>query len=323
MPFDPLSLASAFGPTILSAFGKKRKGTGTQATNNKGFAAAPAEIQKQMLDAARRGFQAFTPEMKAYFEQYPLEQQDIDTNPEFQALQQANPNNPLWQRGVLAQRTEAQKQALELAQNGFSKEALADYYQPYEEAYQAGANEINKTADKYKQGISSQNALLNSRINPETNQQLQGQYADLEQRRGESLGGLRGMLQGRAGEQAIDTRFKHGAELAQRGGEQFAYHQQQLENASGRGRMTNDPGYQQAIASQALHQPFLNTASSTNGIAAEPNKWTRYAGAGLGLADTAFGLYNQQQGQYGPQGQNMGNQNIPGTPWNLNNPYGR
>jgi hypothetical protein len=210
----------------------------------------------------------------------------------------------MWQRGVLAQRSQAQKQALDLSQNGFSKEALADYYQPYEEAYQAGANEINKTADKYKQGISSQNALLNSRINPETNQQLQGQYADLEQRRGESLGGLRGMLQGRAGEQAIDTRFRHAAELNQLGGEQQAYHQQQLDAANGTGRIQNDPRFQQSMALQPLYNGILSGSTNTGGVPAQGNTISRIAGAGQQILNTNYGMgkYMQpQQGAYGPQ----------------------
>ena len=315
-------LAIAGGTAYLQSRGRKGN-TNTPQMEQRGYNAAPPEIQKQMLDAARRGFQSFTPEMKAYFEQYPLAQEDIDSNPEFTALQAANPNEPMWQRGVLAQRTNAQKQALGLAEGGdFSQQGLAQYYQPYEDAFQAGAGEINKAADAYKGEIASRNALLNSRINPETNQQLQGQYADLEQRRGQSLGGLRGMLQGQAGQFAVDTRFKHGQELAQRGGEQYAYHQAQLDAANGGGRMRNDPGYQQALLSQALHTPFLNGGASTGAIAGQPDRTSRYGGAALSLADTAYGMYQGQQAQYRPMGNNVGSQEISGTPWNLNNPYG-
>lgn len=290
------------GSALLGVFGRKKKGTGTPQMQLQGFAGAPPEIKNQMLQLARQGYDANNPKMRAIFEQYPLSQEDIDTNPEFQALQARYPNEPMWQRGVLAQRSQAQKQAYDLARKGFSKEALADYYQPYEDAYQAGANEINRVADQYKQDITSQNALLNSRINPETNQQLQRQYADLEQRRGQNLGGLRGMLQRGAAEHAIDTRFRHGAELAQRGGEQQAYHQQQLNATSGAGRIENDPRFQQAMALQPLYNGILSGATNTGAIPAQGNMLTRLGGAASQLMNMNYGMGQYMQPQYGGYG---------------------
>ncbi len=263
---------------LTALFGNSKKGS--PATSNKvsGFGAAPAQVQQWIIQQLKQAVSANDPNLKAAIDFYGVDEGDFLNNPELAALQAANPNTPMYQRGISAQPHQFQQNAWQAQGNpDFSQEGLAPYLQPYQREQQAMESSLNKGYDTRSNQIRDQFNTLGSRVAPGTASNLQQQLASLEEQRQDALARSAGFLENRQQENAIKLRGQSLGEQIGAGEAIQGYHQQQLNNASGAGRTTNNPLYQQAASINQLFNPLLGGSYgySQGAIAERPTTRTK------------------------------------------------
>ena len=291
--------------------GNKKSRRGIPEQQYSGFNAAPPGTKQGISETMKPVLtHAIQPQAHNLLIKYGLKPGTPEYNSALAKLQEMNPEVPLYNQGALADLHPAQIAALEEQANpDYSPEGLAQYLQPFQGGGELAKQAINKGFDTAGAKISENRALTGSVTNPGTSSRFQNLLRRNEVERGQALSGLEDFLQRRNMTDALALRNQS---LQQQYGAGQAYqnrHQLELGAGQGYGQFTTNPWVGQAQGMLELMAPLLGGTQHNGAVAPTQSMFSRLLGAGQGALND-FGRYYQSQ-------------NIQGTPWNANNPYGR